>query len=293
MKREPKPEEILAEEIERRKTPTVEHLDDSSKTYRRTLLLPDVHVPQEDPVTWALAMAAIRDMDPDVWIMGDFLDLEAATSHDPAGDQPPALDEEFAAGRARLLELESILSKLPRSKGREKLYFEGNHEQRLSKTVARLPSGIRGMIPSVRKALSLDVLGWKWIRIPYEESKIETFKLKEQQPVKFGELFVHHGDFYSKHHAYSHLDKYQVSQVYGHSHRAQSVYHATPNGVIHVTGLPTIRRLLAKWRPQPRWTGWVNGFGVIEWVGHRAHVFNVVVRDGACAYGPWRWKVKR
>lgn len=288
-----KPVQMLEEEIEKRRTPKVVASEAGPKGIHRTILLPDVHVPQEDPVTWALAMAAIRDMDPDVWIMGDFLDLEAATMHDPAGDQPPSLDEEFAAGKARLLELEAVLAEGKRAAERQKRYLEGNHEQRLAKTVARLPSGLRGMIPSVRKALSLDLLGWDWVRIPYEESKIETFKLKEQQPVKFGELYVHHGDFYSKHHAYAHLDKYQVSQVYGHSHRAQSVYHATPNGIVHVTGLPTMRRLLAKWRPQPRWTGWVNGFGVIEWFGNRAHVFNVVVRDGACAYGPWRWKVQR
>lgn len=259
---------------------------------RRTeVVLGDVHIPDEDPATWAIILAAIRDLKPSgVRVLGDLLDLESLNRHPPTGDDPPDLAEEYAAGNARLDELEAVAGLADVD------IYEGNHEQRFFKSWATWPKAIRALIKPPHVALGVERRGWRWVPIPYMTHASIDGKAREVQPVKVGGLFLHHGDFYSKHHAAGHLDAYGVSQLYAHTHRAQQVVTTRPHPdtgalrVITVTGMPCVRRLRAPWRPQPKWTGWSNGFAVIEWDGDEASVYNVVVRDGAAAYGGFRWR---
>jgi hypothetical protein len=261
---------------------------------RRDLIAPDAHAPDHDRGAWSIFLAAVRDLAPDcVRIIGDFLDLESLNRHPPTGEDVPDLSAEYASGNRLLDDIDRAIGKRPC----RRVYMEGNHEQRFAKQRGLWPRAIRSLIPDPQEAMRLKERGYEWVRIPYDEARQDGRRTVEVQPVREGSLWFHHGDYYNLHHSHKHLAEYQVSQVYGHTHRAQQHYRTVPDPVtgrcervVHVTGLPCLRRLRAPWRPQPRMTGWTNGFGVIEWHGDEASVYPVVIRNGVAAYGDFRWR---
>ena len=264
------------------------------KGQRRTEIFgSDVHIPDEDPATWSIFLAAIRDLRPTgVRLPGDILDLESLNRHPPTGDDPPDLATDYGVANVRMDEMQERVDDV----GADVWLYEGNHCQRFFKAWSTWPKALRSLIPCPEVALRVKERGWRWVPIPYMSHQLIDGRVREVQPQRVGSLFIHHGDYYSKHHASAHLDSYAVNQVYGHTHRAQQIVTTKPDPrtgaqrVITVTGMPCMRRLRAPWRPQPKWTGWVNGFTVVEWDGDEAHPYNVVVRDGCAAYGGFRWR---
>lgn len=271
---------------------------------RCAIVLSDVHFPDVDAPSWAIALAAIRDVDPtDVIIIGDFLELDSQKNHAPTDLYSPDLLTEYKCGRAGLRQIDMALDGAnkkylrKRPKKVKKYFFEGNHEWRFNR---KLAAGGRGdvakMIPPPHIGLGLERLGWEWID-------------RDQQPYKIGDLFVHHGDYFSKHHAFKHLEEWAVDQIYGHTHRQQSVtkrimdYNSPTNELAHgkevaVTGLGCLRRLTKDWHHMKKMCVWTNGFAVIEWHGDIPNVYPILIRhhaDGtsSAAYGQHRWRVKR
>lgn len=283
-----------------------------SQANRLTLPISDLHFPNEDPQTWRIYLRAIIDLDPDdVLLLGDVMDLEPCTSHRPTGATAVFdVEDECAYTRRRLRQVNEALMRADRKyrkgkpkRGRRCIYMMGNHEARFARSKGGVDPVWRRTIDALPAMLELDDLGWEWAEIPLDTDWRTGKKRKNTQPIKNGELFLHHGESFSVNHARAQTLKRAVSQLYGHTHRAQQVYTTFPDPetggtrVVHVTGLPCGCRLFAPWTAQPGMSDWVNGFGVIEHVAEFRFVYNVVLRhdrDGIAhaAYGRWRWSAE-
>lgn len=283
-----------------------------SKVNRLTLPISDLHFPHEDPQTWRLYLRAVIDLDPDdIILLGDVMDLEPCTSHRPTGAKAIFdVEDECAYTRRRLAQIKEALARADKKyrkgkpkKGRRCIYMMGNHEQRFSRSKGGIDPVWRRTIDALPDILDLDATGWEWVEIPLDTDWRTGKKRKGTQPVKDGELFWHHGESFSVNHARAQTLKRAVSQIYGHTHRAQQIYTTFPDAetggtrVVHVTGLPCGCRRLAPWTAQPGMSDWTNGFGVIEHVEGFRFVYPVVVRldreeTAHAAYGRWRWSAE-
>lgn len=279
---------------------------------RLGVTISDLHFPHECPQTWRLFLRAVIDLDPDdIDLLGDIMDLETCTSHRPTGANAVFdVEDECAYTRRRLAQVDEALRRADKKyrkgkpkKGRRKRYKMGNHEQRFKRAKGGIDPVWRRTIDSLPDMLELADTGWLWEEIPLDTDWRTGKKRKGTQPIKEGELWWHHGESFSVNHARAQTLKHAVSQIYGHTHRAQQIYTTFPchvtgeSRVVHVTGLPCGSRLFAPWTAQPGMSDWTNGFGIIEHVEDFRFVYVAVVRrdeEGTAhlAYGRWRWSTK-
>lgn len=249
--------------------------------HRLGVVLSDAHIPKQDTASWSVALAAIRDLKPDhVWILGDFLDLASVNRHEKAAGDDYTLRQELWCGNRALDEVAAAIG----NRRCDLLFVDGNHENRMERYVAsgRCPPELRDTLEEIPDALCLRERGWRYVG-------------PDQQPLYDGSLAVFHGQWYGKHHAAKHLDEMAGSVLYGHTHRPQQMTKQTVRGPIIGTGAPCLRRLVAEWQHQRNreFTGWLNGFVVLEWIDGYCHPRNVFVVNGAAAYGGRVWKSKR
>lgn len=257
-----------------------------------SLLWTDPHHPYEDPATWAVILRAIVDLDPDhLFVLGDVNDLACLASYDPISVQA-SLALECAATREKLLEANGALEEADRRyregkpKKRTRIVLEGNHDWRFRKwLLGKCPEWLRDSVRTPEDQIGYADLGW-------------TYLDREEQPLRVGNLLLHHGIYFGKHHAAKHAEELG-SNVYGHTHRAQAFYVTTQReGTVQSVGLPAACELVRAWAHVKRVCNWTSGFGVIEWTGDVGVVYPVVlVRRGrsktaVAAYGRHRWKVR-
>jgi hypothetical protein len=261
---------------------------------RLTLLGADAHAPRHDRPTWRAFLQAARTLPlggdgvPAAVLMGDTLDLASLTRHEVVEDDAGVtLEDEYDGGNEFLDEFDGALSENPfvrrnvrrhgvRS-GKRREFLQGNHEYRLDRYLmsADLPKN-RRRPPRVPEALRLRERGWNYVG------------RDKQEPYMIGGLAFHHGIFYPKHHAARHADELAVSNVYGHTHRGQQyARRAVGRGLVVATGLPALRTLVREWEhlKAAAFTGWSNGWGIVEWIGDRGDVRIVFCEGGLAAYG--------
>lgn len=253
----------------------------TGKPHRLGVVLSDVHVPKHDPASWAVALKAVRDLRPDhVWILGDFLDLASVNRHEKAPGDDYTLRQELWCGNRALDEVADAIGPRPC----DLLFVDGNHEDRMRRYVAsgRCPPELRDALEEVPDALCLKQRGWRYVG-------------PDEQPIYDGSLAVFHGHWYGKHHAAKHLDEMGGSVIYGHTHRPQQMTRQTVRGPIIGTGAPCLRRLSAEWQHQRNreFTGWLNGFVVLEWIDGYCHPRNVFVVNECASYGGRVWRAAK
>jgi predicted phosphodiesterase len=255
---------LLASQAKARKAPA-KPAPSAKKAARVPLIMwaSDVHFPEEDPHAWACFLARVADAQPSEIILGgDILEMESASSHGGVA-RPASLVEEIEYARAKLTELRGLVPDARIT------FLEGNHEQRLQRTVVKMLPTFEGSL-ALRDLLGLGELDIEWH--PYG------------QTVHRGRLGFTHGWWTPLHHAAKHIRECSTSVMYGHSHRPQSFHIGSGTGHVRgAYGMPCLRTLDAEWcngRPH----GWAHGWGevYVDEASGRYNAYTVIVVDG-CA----------
>ncbi len=234
------------------------------------LLIPDCHHPNVDPKAWGLVLRAAAELQPDtVVVLGDFLDGESVSLHEP--DEVGGVDLE-----AELESVNAALDQLDAIGASTRVYLEGNHEQRLSRYIARkAPALWRTMrLPDL---LRLKERGWQWV--PYRTS------------YRLGRVHLTHDTGSAGLNAHrSSAKAFMGSAVIGHTHRM--AYEVTGR----FQGKPYLGAMLgwlgdakkaARYIHEAKSAEWVHGFGfaVLDADGY-VHLQPVPIVGGrACVAG--------
>ena len=208
------------------------------------LIISDLHAPYHSKEAWSLAMQVARDLKPE-WlvIIGDFADFYAVSDHDKSPERANRLDEELEA-------VEPLLDELDALGATDKLYIEGNHEDRLRRYLMKNPALAR--VVSTEKLLRLKERGWEFV--PYKRH------------ARRGAIhYTHDVGSAGRNAIYRALDVYQHSVVTGHTHRLQYVVEGSAVGECKVSAafgwMGDVEQVeymtLAKARKD-----WALGFGV-------------------------------
>ena len=209
---------------------------------KKILALYDLHVPFNIPLmpVWEFA----QDFKPDVVVLGGDVHDWTSVCHWIA-DQSRALDggtikENYdEMKRVALLPLEQATGDA------KKIYLTGNHEFWLHKACEINPN-LRGLVE-----LDRNLKNWKVypLNVPYEASR---------------HLYYLHGVYVNLYHARKHVESYQKSVLYGHTHDCQSHTHISPIDVKHVIKGQSCG-CLCKMNPgymKNKPNKWVNAFSV-------------------------------
>lgn len=126
----------------------------------KALLIPDQHIPYNDPKYWKLLLKVARYLKPKhLVIMGDFADFYRVSSHRKDPSRKLLLPDEIDAVHDHLDDLDALGV-------RSKYFLEGNHEERLHRYLCDKAEELYGMI-SVPQLFSLRERGWKFL--PYRK----------------------------------------------------------------------------------------------------------------------------
>lgn len=238
------------------------------KKARMRLILSDVHVPIHNEPTWWAMLRFAHHLKPDAGLLlGDFLDLTSFSSHGHLS-KPPSAHMELAAGRSALRHLRAANPET------DWWYFEGNHEQRLRRHLAKASPEMAELI-SLPQLLDLKTLGFKWH--PYPDKKY------------FGNVSYKHATSEAMHHAHNTLIREDACTVYGHTHRPQLHMKRTGSGrFLFAMGLGCGEDLNGI--DGPEWLngaspGWVNAIGVVaEREDGTAYPFLIPIIDGVLVW---------
>ena len=163
------------------------------------LFVPDVHVPFEDKRAWNLMLKVGKDLKPKrIVVLGDLVDFYSVSSHSKDPNRALQLPHEIEAARRCLDQLDGLGA-------RDKIYIEGNHEDRLRRYLQDKAPELFGVV-GVPALLSLRERGWK--HIPYKKH------------TKVGLVYATHDVGASGQNAvFKALAAFQHSVVSAHSHR--------------------------------------------------------------------------
>lgn len=225
------------------------------------VVISDLHAPDHHKPSWdAFLQWCDHNRPQEVILNGDIVELESMSSH--VTGTTGTLESDLACA-------DQVLSELMEANSSDCKYdwLEGNHETRgKRKAKTHLPEA--GSLLDIGKLLHLEERGIVW----HEEGA----------GVKRGDLLFVHGYYYCKHHAAKHLDAYKCDIAYGHTHRPQSFTTAGHDNVpLAAYGLPCMRTLRPEWKNGAP-TGWVNGFGVYNYLPGTGqyNLYTVMIKDG-------------
>lgn len=224
----------------------------TSGSHQRWVILPDLHIPfHNEPVIEKIYRAVVDIRPYGIVLGGDFLDLHTLSkySEDSLLElRDLTLTDEYRAGVGVLDRLDIAL---PR--GCRRFYLYGNHEQRyltVLKTGDHAKYG--NELRSPEEALQLRERGY------------EVFNQWMDDSVRIGEhLEVIHGLYTPVHAAKKHLDEFQGSVIFGHTHRFGS-FVTGKRGSYNIGFLGDIHSAGFKYFPRTKRMGWVNGFAVVH-----------------------------
>lgn len=183
----------------------------------RTLIVSDLHIPDQDIKTLKLVYKFIDYYHPDkLYILGDLVNFTKISKYEQDPFYETSVADEIADAKDVLLEFTTRARK-----GNPKveiLLFEGNHEQRMSKFLNKNASQIATLtcddelLISVPHILELKKFGIKWV--PY-------YKIIHEHNVAFlhGQTVRVKSGFS----AHANIDKFGVSGFTGHTHRLAHV----------------------------------------------------------------------
>lgn len=163
------------------------------------LVVPDVHAPYHDEDAWQLMLDVARDLKPETIVcIGDLADFYAVSAHSKDPARAITLKDEIKIVKEKRSELDSLDAS-------EKVFCEGNHENRLGRYLRdKAPELFEILdVPSV---LGLTENGWEFI--PYRNHK------------RRGKVhYTHDTGSSGRYAAFRSLDMYQHSVITGHTHR--------------------------------------------------------------------------
>lgn len=255
--------------IEREDGPLTERQPRSrfSSAIERIGLIPDVHIPAEDPIAFDLAIQGLTEFQPDTLvILGDFGDFESMSSH---GKNPARMDhlcDEIAAVNRGLDRIQAIGAK-------RIIYCFGNHEHRVARYVAQRAPELYGELDLVKR-LRLRERGIEFV--PYGDF------------TRIGKLIVTHDvDHAGSNAAQRSRDEFNGNVAIGHCHNANISYRGDVYGDSHVgfaCGWLGSRESITYQKKGKVARNWQHGFGIayVERDTGNCHVHFVPILGGRC-----------
>jgi len=173
------------------------------------LCIPDTHVDSHDERAYQLMLTVSKDLPhlDEICILGDFADMLSVTSHKKdAAYAAEILQDEINAVKKKIKELNKLF---PHT---NKVYIEGNHENRLSRYISEKCPELFGVFSFPELiGISKDPY-WKWVPYgPYQAHKVLNSKLIARHTPLGGGV----------HHAKATAIKGMCSIIYGHVHQIQ------------------------------------------------------------------------
>jgi predicted phosphodiesterase len=173
------------------------------------LIIPDAHRPFHSKVWWDLLMQAGRFLKPKhLVIIGDFADFYEVSDHPKDPERKHRMPDELADVDAGLNDLDSL-------NATNKIYIEGNHEDRLRRHLQKDPA-LAGVV-NTRSLLKLDERGWHFV--PYKDHTSLGVA-----------YFTHDVDASGRNAIYKALETYQHTIITGHTHRLQYIVEGSAVG---------------------------------------------------------------
>lgn len=223
--RKPRPEVYLADEVRPLNVKIPKSAPRCSSGSVTALLWSDTHFPFHDPEVLAVVQAIAEDTKPDFLIHGgDLLDCRHLSKFSKNPERKENQQDEIDMGRAHLatMRLASPSSRF--------VYLEGNHEERLRRTLWDLegPAAVLASLTEFKRAitwpalLGLDELGIEFVAY---DQQTKT-PLLPKFITKHGTLVRQAGGAT----AMGELRKYGKSGSSGHTHRLATVMHRDSNG---------------------------------------------------------------
>ena len=217
--------------------------------WQTAVLYGDTHYPFQDDKAVAVIHQIIKDVRPDIIVdMGDGVDCYALSkfSHDPM--RMGTLQDELDAKRIQLAQFREAAPNAVYE------YLEGNHEDRLRKTIWNLKDAAKALarLRIFQRELTWPgLLGLGELHIPY----VPAFQQTERQTI-LGWI-LKHGTLIRKWSAYTargEYEKYRKSGASGHSHRLGVFFsRAYPNGAHCWTETGCLCDLAPEYVPDPDW----------------------------------------
>lgn len=181
------------------------------------LIVPDAHRPYHSKVWWDLLMQVGRFIKPKhIIVIGDFADFYSCSSHLKDPRRVNTLEDELADVDKGLNDLDSLGAT-------NKIFVEGNHEDRLWRHIMEHSPSLAGVV-TTRRLLKLDERGWQFV--PYKRH------------TSLGAVhYTHDVGASGRNAAFRVLDTYQHSSVTGHAHRMQYIVEGNAVGEVKLSAM--------------------------------------------------------
>lgn len=216
----------------------------NSTTLEPILICPDAHRPFHCHKWWDLLMQVGRFLKPKhLVIIGDFADFYEVSDHPKDPQRKHRMPDELADVDEGLNDLDSLGAT-------NKIYVEGNHEDRLRRHLMKDPA-LAGVV-NTRSLLKLDERGWRFV--PYKDH------------AALGVAYVTHDvDASGRNAVYKALETYQHTVISGHTHRLQYVVEGSATGECKLSAAfgwgGDVDKIDYKNRARAR-KEWAHGFGI-------------------------------
>lgn len=212
----------------------------------KVLFLPDAHFPYVNKKALKKVYAIIKKERPTHVIQaGDLLDMYSFSRYEKDANHTTP-QEEIELGLKMATEMWAKIRKIvPRAKC---VQLIGNHEDRLSKTIAKKAPELQGYVKTIQ-----DLYDFKGVKVL--NSSKQHFELDN--------VIYTHGH-YTK--LGDHMKFYGKSVVHGHSHRIGICYEQLANGLIWEmdTGFLADKDALPLQYTQTQFSKWTLAVGIIE-----------------------------
>lgn len=245
----------------------------------RAVVYSDTHFPFQDDRVLNLVKYVIKDVKPHYVVhLGDLIDCWQISRFDKDPTRLDTLQDNIDAARTHLHEVSQIAPKA------QKFLLEGNHEQRLTRTVWGL-DGAQRQFATLRKfqqamtwpsLLGLEDIGWTWVP-----------ERKQSRTPILPKIITKHGTLVSKWSgatAKAEWTKYGASGISGHTHRAGQFMHRDHNGMASWIECGCTCDLDPEYGFD---MDWQQAFTVLTWSSNHVIMSSqqVIIRDGETLWG--------
>jgi UDP-2,3-diacylglucosamine pyrophosphatase LpxH len=220
---------------------------------KTVLICPDVHIPYEHEAAVKCLVRVCKAIQPDYFVcLGDLLDFYQLSRFDKDPGRKTTVSDDCDLARRWFYKVDAALPLKC-----EKVFIEGNHENRLQKWIWSNAMDLGKMIPSLPEYLHLKKLGW--VHVPYGKLW------------RLGDVLYMHGDRCGMNVSMNMIRKYGCNVVHGHDHGAALRYFA--NAVTRMWAL-NCGHLSDMDQQEYLYGGvadWTMGFGLVEYTNDFKH----------------------
>lgn len=230
------------------------------------VVIPDIHVPYHDVAAIKVLCKVIKSLQPDYLIvLGDSLDFYQLSRFDKDPLRKTTVSHDVDEFRHILYKLDNACPAKT-----EKVFLEGNHENRLQKWIWSNATELGNMIPSLDSYCGFKGLGWRYFKYG------KFFRL--------GPVLYMHGDRCGVNVSLAMIRKYGACVVHGHDHGAGIRYFANALDRVWALNCGHLSDMDQQEYLYGGVADWTSGFGIVEYSHDLKHAQPsfVPITDGKC-----------